>query len=132
MDQLYHFVWHKNHFQSMVPINMLFILKVYACYLLYNIHALPSFQIDTPYGCDDNMALATPNNWAVSCPSTEDVVSRSTVILSELPDLLPANEICKLQVHIMCVLYQRKLHPKNKFSGKLVVCGFLRNPFSFD
>ena len=82
-------------------------------YLLYNIHALHLFQTDTPYGCDDNMALATPDNWVVSCPSTEDVVSRSTVILSELPDLSPANEICKLRVHITCILYQSKLHPKN-------------------
>jgi len=86
-------------------------------YLLYNIHALPSFQIDTPYGCDDNMALATPDNWVVSCPLTEDVVSRSPEILSELPNPSPANEICKLRVHITRMLYQSKLHPKNKVSG---------------
>ena len=61
---------------------------------------MPSFQIDTPYGCDDNMALATPDNWVVSCPLTEDVVSRSPEILSELPNPSPANEICKLRVHI--------------------------------
>ncbi|XP_065916878.1 uncharacterized protein [Dysidea avara] len=48
---------------------------------------------DSPHGCEDGVALATADNWVVSCPPTEDIVSRSPVIMTELPDLSPSNEI---------------------------------------
>ena len=39
--------------------------------------------------------MATADNWVVSCPPTEDIVSRSPVIKTKLPDLSPATEIGK-------------------------------------
>ena len=53
------------------------------------------FQVDNPYGCEDDVALATADNWVVSCPPTEDIVLRSPVLKTELPDLSPANKIGK-------------------------------------
>jgi len=56
---------------------------------------LPIPSIDRPYGCEDDGALATADNWVVSCPPTEDILSRSPVITTELPDLSPASETGK-------------------------------------
>ena len=56
---------------------------------------ITEFQVDNPYGCEDDVALATASNWVVSCPSTEDIVSRSPVIKTKLPELSLANKIGK-------------------------------------
>jgi len=56
---------------------------------------ITEFQVDNPYGCEDDVALATASNWVVSCPPTEDIVLRSPVIMTKLPDLSVTNEIGK-------------------------------------
>jgi len=59
------------------------------------------WQLDSPYGCEDNGALATADNWVVLCPPTKDVVLRSPVINTELPDLSPAIKIGKYKLQLV-------------------------------
>ncbi|XP_065916685.1 uncharacterized protein [Dysidea avara] len=48
---------------------------------------------DDRYRCEDDCNLATADNWVISCPPTEDIVSQSPVIKTKLPSLSPATKI---------------------------------------
>ena len=38
-------------------------------------------------GCQDGHAVITGDNWIMSCPPTDEVVSRSPLVYNELPTL---------------------------------------------
>jgi len=50
---------------------------------LFFIHC-PTGQL---YGCEDEHAVITGDNWIMSCPPIDEIVSRSPLVYNESPSL---------------------------------------------
>ena len=48
------------------------------------------------YGCQDGHAVITSDNWIMSCPPTDEVVSQSPLVYNELPVIPPTAELGKI------------------------------------
>ena len=48
---------------------------------------------DKHYQCEDGHALVTDNNWILSCPPNEEIISRSLLVLNMIPSLSPSTTI---------------------------------------
>jgi len=53
------------------------------------------------YGCQDEHAVITGDDWIMSCPPTDEVASRSPRVYDELPIVTTYGEIGKVSTGII-------------------------------
>jgi len=91
-----------------------FIFRRYANNVIPLLLCFASFRVDRPYSCEDEIALKTADNWIVSCPPNEDIVSRSLVTMTELPDLSLVREIGKYNPTHKVIIKRGCIHDNKK------------------